>query len=937
MSRLSTNPSFILRLAAILFSLAFAQASQAVPILVDSAADNLIAGDGLCTLREAIGNANWDQDFTSGDCEPGLPGMDTIQIQPGLPTIVLNGTELELIRSMAIIGPAAGQQISGNGVSRVFNVSGSQDPAGLHEYRFENLHIINGRTSSSVSNGTPLYQCAGGGAGLCAVAGGVNVQLRVVMRNVEFRSNLSTIDHPNNHYGTTAAGGAAYFGHGIDEVDISGALFAYNEAEGVSNNFGGAIAAEMFGSLRLANIQFLGNSASSAAGAIYAADGQSFTLSRADLANNKAKDGEPVAIWVENTDLTILQDSVLQANLNIDAAQNLTKRGYAMRVDGASSGNDVVLVANTWIDQNLSCGIGFLDVSAFVSNSTFSRNQCDHAGAAMGIFDATVEVTASSILDNINTLPAVRLDGGSLKLESSTVVANHATAPGEAGGIRLDAGTLTLRNTILAENAGSQGSLHRISGTVNASYSQFGDPSGEINGTSSNNLFIGSTHLGAFGDYGCATKAGDSFVGPPVCVPMRPLSTNSPARDQGNAFGAAYDQRGPGFTRSEGGAADIGAYEFQPPLITIEAVDATKDEGNSGDTQFTFRVKRNGDRRSESWAAWHLMGTGSHPADAGDFSAGSWIGGSAYFPANAVEATVNIYVTGDTIAEQNEGFRVNLGALTNGQMGDSAAADGLIINDDATFPVPTLSIAPLQVDVPEGQWLYSTHRFRVTRSQVTSGYCSVEVVLSGDGSFPADDDDFYGISTGLLNTYQMGPGTTHFDIEIPVAGDGKLEQNEHFSVSLQNPSGCFIASGSASAGSYIINDDSGIWIETVTTSAPEGNSGATLFSFRVRRAYSDVNIASVQYTVSGIGISPANAADFVGGSFPSGTVNFAPGQSESVLVIQVAGDLTPEPDEGFRVTLSNAQGGDITPLAHADAIIVNDDVAGGLIFANGFE
>lgn len=65
MSRLSTNPSFILRLAAILFSLAFAQASQAVPILVDSAADNLIAGDGLCTLREAIGNANWDQDFTS--------------------------------------------------------------------------------------------------------------------------------------------------------------------------------------------------------------------------------------------------------------------------------------------------------------------------------------------------------------------------------------------------------------------------------------------------------------------------------------------------------------------------------------------------------------------------------------------------------------------------------------------------------------------------------------------------------------------------------------------------------------------------------------------------------------------------------------------------------------------------------------------------------
>ena len=927
-----------LRRAAAPVLLGISGAALAVPIQVDSAADNLTAGDGLCTLREAIDNANWDHDFTSGDCEPGLPGMDTIQIQSGLPTIVLNGTELELDRSMAIIGPAAGQEISGNGVSRVFNVSGSYDPAGTHEYRFENLHIIDGRTSSSVINDTPFIQCAGGGAGLCAVAVGVNVQRRVVMRNVEFRNNLSTSDHPNNFIGTMAAGGAAYFGSGIDEVDISGAIFANNTAGGVGSNFGGAIAAETIDNLRLANIRFLGNSASSAGGAIYAADGQSLTVSRTSLANNKAKFANPVAIWVENTDLTILQDSLIQANLNVDGSENLTKTGYVMRVDGASSGDDVVVIANTWIDQNLSCGIGFLDVSAFVSNSTFSRNQCEHYGAAMAVFDATVEVAASSILDNINTLPAILLDGGSLELESSTVAANHATAPGEAGGIRLDAGTMTLQNTILADNAGGQGSFHRVSGTVNASYSQFGDSSGEINGASSNNLFTGSTNLGAFGDYGCATKAGDLFVGPQVCIQMRPLSSNSQARDLGNAFGAAYDQRGPGFTRTEGAAADIGAYEFQPPLITIEAVDAVKAEGSSGTTPFQFRVLRNGDRRAESWVAWNVQGITPNPADAGDFTAPSWLGGTAYFAPDQTEVLVNLEAIGDPSAEQDEGFQLNLGALTNGTPGATVTATGKIINDDAIFPVATLSIDLLEGNVAEGQYFYSTHRFRITRSQVTSGFCSVDVRLSGAGSFAATDVDFYGMSTGVLNRYQMAPGETHFDVEVPVAGDGQLEFDEGLTVSLENPSaGCFVATAAASASSTIVNDDSNIWIEHITETAPEGTGGSTSFSFAIRRGLSNVHSASVQYAVSGIGANPASASDFVGGNFPSGTVVFAPGQSEIQLAVSVDGDGVVELDESFRVTLSAPQGGDIAPTGSADATILNDDTMPGEIFVDGFE
>lgn len=60
-----------LRLAACLFLAALflcAAPTQAATISVDSGNDDTSAGDGSCTLREAIGNASSDSDTTSGDC-----------------------------------------------------------------------------------------------------------------------------------------------------------------------------------------------------------------------------------------------------------------------------------------------------------------------------------------------------------------------------------------------------------------------------------------------------------------------------------------------------------------------------------------------------------------------------------------------------------------------------------------------------------------------------------------------------------------------------------------------------------------------------------------------------------------------------------------------------------------------------------------------------
>ena len=50
-----------------------------------------------------------------------------------------------------------------------------------------------------------------------------------------------------------------------------------------------------------------------------------------------------------------------------------------------------------------------------------------------------------------------------------------------------------------------------------------------------------------------------------------------------------------------------------------------------------------------------------------------------------------------------------------------------------------------------------------------------------------------------------------------------------------------------------------------------------------------------------------------GGSFPSGAVHFAPGETERIITVLVSGDLANEPDEGFTVTLDGSVAGATAP------------------------
>ncbi|NCR06735.1 MAG: hypothetical protein GPI94_23975, partial [Microcystis aeruginosa LG13-03] len=241
--------------------------------------------------------------------------------------------------------------------------------------------------------------------------------------------------------------------------------------------------------------------------------------------------------------------------------------------------------------------------------------------------------------------------------------------------------------------------------------------------------------------------------------------------------------------------------------------------------------------------------------------------------------------------------------------------------------VPTLTIAATSANQTEGNSGSKAFTFTVTRAVNTTGSNNVNWAVTGSGSNPANATDFVG---GVLpsGTVSFAAGETSKVITVNVLGDTTVELNENFTVTLSNPTnGANITT--ATATGTIQNDDVAATLAIAATNAnqTEGNSGSKAFTFTVTRADNTTGTNNVNWAVAGTGTNPANASDFIGGLFPSGTLSFAAGETSKVITVNVQGDTTVELNENFTVTLSNATNGATITTATATGTINNDDVA----------
>ena len=143
------------------------------------------------------------------------------------------------------------------------------------------------------------------------------------------------------------------------------------------------------------------------------------------------------------------------------------------------------------------------------------------------------------------------------------------------------------------------------------------------------------------------------------------------------------------------GIVRIGASQIPLPavsVISVGATSATKNEGDSGVTPYTFTVSRTGVTTGTSTVQWALTGSGANSADAADFQGNILSSGMITFTANdTAPQTITINVSGDTVIEPDEGFTITLSSPNVGTILGAASAVGSIVNDDVIL---VQSLAP---------------------------------------------------------------------------------------------------------------------------------------------------------------------------------------------------------------------------------------------------
>lgn len=218
--------------------------AMAAGIVVDSLADTTTAGDGDCTLREAITNANANADTTNGDCAAG-GGADVI-------TVTATG-KVQLSAELPGIGDAAGLTISGPGAAAL-SIAGNGQADGTggilgvgpgSTLTLQKLTITGGNaTSSGYTNPDGIW------VSQTPVGGGI------------LNFGVLTIE------GVTFSGNAAGFGGAI----YNGSPAVLTVVDSVLNGnsakqAGGAIA--NYGTLTVLRSAFVGNASGSAGSAIF--------------------------------------------------------------------------------------------------------------------------------------------------------------------------------------------------------------------------------------------------------------------------------------------------------------------------------------------------------------------------------------------------------------------------------------------------------------------------------------------------------------------------------------------------------------------------------------------------------------------------------------------------------------------------------------------
>ncbi|HEX4490235.1 MAG TPA: Calx-beta domain-containing protein [Acidimicrobiia bacterium] len=340
-----------------------------------------------------------------------------------------------------------------------------------------------------------------------------------------------------------------------------------------------------------------------------------------------------------------------------------------------------------------------------------------------------------------------------------------------------------------------------------------------------------------------------------------------------------------------------------PPVVSI--ADPSVLEGDTGSVNAHFVVSLTVPSRQTVTVAYTTADGSATAPD--DYTAGS---GTITFTPGQTEASVDVPVVGDTLVESDETFTVILSDPIHASLG-TASATGTILDDDSR---PTVSVGD-SPRVSEGDSGTTDAVFPVSLDAPSNRDVSVDYATS-DGTATAPED--YLATSGTLT---IRAGETNGTISVPVVGDTRYEQLEHFTLTISNPVAALLGDDTADAA--ILDDDP---TPTITLQknvvVTEGDSGTTDAVFTAQLSAPSGLTTTVDFDTSDV--TATAPADYTA---TSGTVTIAPGDTTGTFSVPVVGDTLYEGEERFLVTLSNGTNGDVSDDDFGGYGIIEDDDA----------
>jgi hypothetical protein len=289
-----------------------------------------------------------------------------------------------------------------------------------------------------------------------------------------------------------------------------------------------------------------------------------------------------------------------------------------------------------------------------------------------------------------------------------------------------------------------------------------------------------------------------------------------------------------------------------------------------------------------------------------DFAAAA---GTVVFNAGAAAQQFTVPVVADALVEPDENFRVKLAGASNLTIADDEAT-GTILNDDLGGTVQ-YQVAALEASENDDSLIVSVSRTGGAAAGIVVEYST------GDGTATANQD--YLPSVGKM---VFGAGETVKTFTIPILDDAVDEPAvETVNLTLANVTGGAVLGAQSTAVLNISDDDPPPTLALSGVSVSEGNNGgAATANFNVRLLAVSGQPVTVNFATAD---GTAHAAEDYQSS--SGSLTFAPGETQKTVSVAINGDTDSEPDETFFLNLS-APVNVVLQNTQAVATIVNDDL-----------